>query len=39
MCDIKIKEELTSLSHMEQNFIERKQNYELNIIKIGQFLV
>lgn len=39
MCDIKIKGRLTSLSHIEQNIIERKQNYELNIIKIGQFSV
>ena len=39
MWDIRIKEGLTSLSHIEQNIIERKQNYELNIIKIGQFLV
>ena len=39
MCDIKVKERLSILSRIDKNIIKRKQNYELKIIKIGQFVV
>lgn len=39
LCDIKVKERLSILSHIDKNIIKRKQNYELKIIKIGQFVV